>query len=73
MKKLLILLFSILISLNSFGETKEHYYSNGQIWWQSNYKDGKLDGKRTWWYKSGKIEEETNYKNDKKNGKNTIK
>ncbi len=31
MKKLLILLFSILISFNSYGETETYYYENGQI------------------------------------------
>ena len=45
MKKLLILLFSILISFNSYGETETYYYENGQIESEANYKDGKLDGK----------------------------
>ena len=40
MKKLLILLFSILISFNSYGETKTDYYENGQIKLEKNYKDG---------------------------------
>ncbi len=40
MKKLLILLFSILISFNSYGETETYYYENGQIEAEANYKDG---------------------------------
>ncbi len=44
MKKLLILLFSILISFNSYGETETYYYENGQIESEANYKDGKYDG-----------------------------
>ena len=40
MKKLLILLFSILISLNSYGETETDYYENGQIKSEKNYKVG---------------------------------
>ena len=93
MKKLLILLFSILISFNSYGlfgwfektvcsETDAHFidgilttsndyqllhngvepftgkdvckYKNGQKWVEKNYKDGKLDGKWTWWYENVK-------------------
>ena len=69
MKKLLILLFSILISFNSYGETQQDYYSNGQIKSETNYKDGNSDGKWTYWYKSGKKKLETNYKDDKKHGK----
>ena len=42
MKKLLILLFSILISFNSYGETETYYYENGQIEAEANYKDGIL-------------------------------
>ena len=49
MKKLLLLLVSILISFNSYGETKSYYYSNGQIESEINYKDGKEDGKTTYW------------------------
>jgi antitoxin component YwqK of YwqJK toxin-antitoxin module len=55
-KKLLILLFSILISFNSYGETKYSYYENGQMEYEENYKDDKLDGKLTSWYASGQIE-----------------
>ncbi len=40
MKKLLLLLFSILISFNSYGETETYYYENGQIESEANYKDG---------------------------------
>ena len=40
MKKLLILLFSILISFNSYGETETDYYENGQIKSEAIYKDG---------------------------------
>ena len=93
MKKLLILLFSILISFNSYGgwfdktvcvetndvqdrdgiiylsnETKLFTgnnlceYENGQIKHEGNYKDGKQDGKWTYWNKKGQKIEEGNYK-----------
>ena len=69
MKKLLILLFSILISFNSYGETKYLYYSNGQIKSEINYKDDRLNGKRTDWYENGQKFGETNYKDGKRDGK----
>ena len=66
MKKLLILIFSILISFNSYGETKTDYYENGQIMSEADLSD---DGTHTSWYKGGQIEEETNYKDGKYDGK----
>ena len=63
MKKTLILLFSILISFNSYGETKYYYYSNGQIYKEINYKDDKLDGKSTSWNKNGQKVRQKNYTN----------
>ena len=69
MKKLLILLFSILFSFNSYGETKTDYYENGQIKLEGNYKDNKRDGKWTYWYENGQIEQEGNYKDHKQDGK----
>jgi len=62
MKKLLILLFSILISFNSYGETETDYYENGQIKLERNYKNGKLDGKVTEWHWNGQKKAEFNYK-----------
>ena len=62
MKNLLILLFSILISFNSYGETETDYYENGQIESEANYKDGILDGKVTYWYENGQIKSEAIYK-----------
>ena len=69
MKKLLILLFSLLISFNSYGETSYSYYENGQIESEVNYKDGILDGKTTYWRKNGQIDFEEYYKDGKKDGK----
>ena len=69
MKKLFILLFSILISFNSYGETESDYYSNGQIKTEATYKDGKLDGKSHMWHENGQKWEEGNYKDDKEDGK----
>ena len=68
MKKLLLLLFSLLISFNSYGEIKYDYHSNGQTKSYANYKDGKLDGKWIAWHSNGQKSEEGNYKDDKKGG-----
>ena len=43
-------------------ETKYSYYENGQIKYEGNYKDGKKDGKYTWWYENGQKQSEGNYK-----------
>ena len=96
MKKLIILLFSIFISINSYGgifnesicfetdgqnivflpnETDAYTgkylckYNNGQKEKEGNYKDGKLDGKWTWWNKKGQKIKQKNYKNGKLDGK----
>ena len=96
MKKLIILLFSLFISINSYGgnfkesicfETDEQNivflpnetdaytgqylckYDNGQKEKEGNYKDGKLDGKWTWWNKNGQKVRQKNYKNGKLDGK----
>ena len=55
MKKLLILLFSLLISFHSWGETKYLYYGSGQIKQESNYQGAKLNGKSTRWFENGQI------------------
>ena len=44
------------------------WYSNGQLEYEANYKDGILDGKYKRWYQNGKLESEGKYKNDKKEG-----
>ena len=74
MKKLFILLFSLLISFNSYGgwfdktvcvETDNQIickYENGQKSEERNYKDGKQDGKWTEWDENGQIKSEATYK-----------
>ena len=39
--------------------------------YEENYKDGKLDGKRTTWHENGQIKSEENFKDGKKEGKST--
>ena len=38
------------------------YYENGQIWIEGNYKDGKEDGKWTFYNKDGSIYKVEEYK-----------
>jgi antitoxin component YwqK of YwqJK toxin-antitoxin module len=45
------------------------YYNNGQKSEEGMLKDGKENGKWTWYYISGNIHEELNYKNGKGDGK----
>ena len=55
-----------------------HYTGNNLCKWfgqrklKGKVKDGKRDGKWTWWYLNGQIWTETNYKDGKKDGKWTI-
>ena len=44
-------------------------YENGQNKVEGNYKDGKLDGKWTWWYDNGQKDREANYKDGNPDGK----
>ena len=37
-------------------------HENGQIKEEENYKDGKKDGKFTWWHENGQVHFEQNYK-----------
>ena len=46
-------------------------YQNGQKEWESNYKNGKEDGKATNWYESGQKEIEGAHKNGKAEGPHT--
>ena len=45
------------------------YFYNGQISVETNYKDGKEDGKVIWYYENGQIREKGNYKDGKRDGK----
>jgi len=44
-------------------------YRNGQKKSEGNYKDGKRNGKWTWWYENGQMEFEINYKDGEVDGK----
>ena len=44
------------------------YYDNGHKMIEVNYKDGKVDGKWSWWYINGQLHAEKNYKDGKLDG-----
>ena len=46
----------------------EEYYKNGQKESEETYKDGKPDGKWTYWYENGQKWQEGTYKDDKEDG-----
>jgi uncharacterized protein len=48
------------------------YYYTGIKREETNYKNGKVNGKHISWYQNGQKFMETNYKNDKMHGKRTI-
>lgn len=50
------------------GKMTKGYYENGNLKWESNYKNGKQEGKSKFYYKSGKLWTERNYKNNKREG-----
>lgn len=45
-----------------------YYFSDGKVFSEENYKDGKLDGVVKNYYPNGKLTEETHYKEGKKDG-----
>ena len=51
------------------GENICAYSSNGQYYSQGMYKDGRMDGKWTFWYENGEKKEERNYKGDREIGR----
>ena len=63
MNNFLYICFSLVIFLSiSFCEKSISYYENGQVESDSNYIDGKKDGKWIWYYEDGSLEREETYK-----------
>ena len=52
-------------------QTFNFYYENGKIKQELGYKDGREDGKSTWWYENGQKWKDENYKDGKLDGKAT--
>jgi len=55
----------ILLGYHILGSTWNGFQKESEV----NYKDGKLDGKWTWWNKKGQKVRQKNYKNGKLDGK----
>jgi len=47
---------------------KKEYWANGQIKWETPYKNGERDGIAKYWYEDGQIGYEILYKNGKRDG-----
>ena len=70
MKKILILLFSILISFNSYGEIQQEFHNNGQIKSEIElYENGEIKSVIQYDYYGQKTREMHLNKNGKLNGK----
>ena len=50
------------------GCVEKEYDSNGKIYWEAPYKNGKAEGIAKWYYENGNLNIETPYKNDKRDG-----
>lgn len=69
MKKLLFILL-LTIPFIGFGQEGlvKGYYENGQLRYEKNYKDGKLNGLTKIYLENGQLNLEGNYKDGKMNG-----
>ncbi|MDY5822155.1 MAG: toxin-antitoxin system YwqK family antitoxin [Helicobacter sp.] len=50
------------------GCVERSYHSNGNLWEETPYKNGKLNGMSKWYYENGNLDAEISYKNDKLHG-----
>ena len=48
------------------------WYENGQLQYETDYKNGQIDGKSRAWYENGQLSYETDYKNGKIDGKSLV-
>ena len=54
-----------LSEVNNASKVEYTYYENGQKKYAETYKDGKKNGKETWWHENGQISSESTYKDGK--------
>ena len=50
------------------GCVEREYHSNGKIYWETPYKNGKIEGIEKWYYENGNLMREAPFKNGKKEG-----
>jgi antitoxin component YwqK of YwqJK toxin-antitoxin module len=69
-KNLVVLCLAMLLIAPApgFSEVVKEYWPDGQVKWERNYQDGKLDGMSREYGEDGTVLREESYKNDKKNG-----
>ena len=69
-KKLAVVCLAIMLiaPARGFAEVVEEYWPDGQVKWERNYQDGKLDGISKHYGEDGTLLAEENYENGKKNG-----
>ena len=47
------------------GCVEREYYSNGKLWRETPYKNGKVDGIEKWYYENGNLNTQANKRNKK--------
>ena len=67
MKKLLLLI-SLLLATNVWGEVTEVFYDSGQLKEKGNLEDGKKEGYWEFFYENGNLKERGTYSNNKEEG-----
>jgi len=64
----LCLAMIVIAPVRGFTEVVEEYWPEGQVKWERNYQDGKLEGISKEYGEDGTVLSEENYENGKKNG-----
>jgi len=64
----LCLAMIVIAPVRGFTEVVEEYWPDGQVKWERNYQDGKLEGISKEYSEDGTVLAEENYENGKKNG-----
>ena len=69
-KKIAVVCLAIMLiaPVRGIAEVVEEYWPDGQVKWERNYQDGKLDGISKHYGQDGTLLAEENYENGKKNG-----
>jgi antitoxin component YwqK of YwqJK toxin-antitoxin module len=64
MKRTAMLLLLLVIGTSvCYAEAQKEYFTNGNLKWEKNLKNGEPDGLTKWYYKSGALQMEENYSN----------
>jgi len=54
-RTVLLLLFLVIGTSVCYAEVQKEYFTNGNLKWEKNLKNGNQDGLTRWYYKSGTL------------------